>query len=120
MTYHPFLQLALFLAALGCGLTGAVTDLRTRRIPNLLTAPSMLIGLLLHLASGGWKEGATALAALLLCGAVFLLFHLAGGMGAGDVKLIAADAQDRHTPNRSCIQRHASRGRDSSHNAEHN
>ncbi len=28
---------------------------------------------------------------LLLCGTVFLVFYLAGGMGAGDVKLIAAE-----------------------------
>ncbi len=32
----------------------------------------------------------TALAGGLICGIVFLLFYLAGGMGAGDVKLIAA------------------------------
>ena len=92
MTYHPSLQLAMFTVALGCGAIGAVTDLRTRRIPNLLTGPAMLIGLTLHLAIGGWKECATSLIALLVCGAVFLVFNLAGGMGAGDVKFIAAEA----------------------------
>jgi prepilin peptidase CpaA len=32
----------------------------------------------------------TAAAAGLFCGLIFLLFHLAGGMGGGDVKLITA------------------------------
>ena len=76
--------------ALACGLAGAATDLRSRRIPNLLTGPAMLLGLLLHGLAGGWRELLSALAALLVCGFVFLIFHLAGGMGAGDVKLIAA------------------------------
>jgi prepilin peptidase CpaA len=52
----------------------------------------MLLGLLLHVAAGGWKEGASAALSLLLCGTVFCIFHIAGGMGAGDVKLIAAEA----------------------------
>ena len=52
----------------------------------------MLIGLTLHLAVGGWKECASSFVALFFCGAVFLVFHLAGGMGAGDVKFIAAEA----------------------------
>ncbi len=33
---------------------------------------------------------ASSFAAGLICGLVFLVFYLAGGMGAGDVKLIAA------------------------------
>ena len=81
MTYHPSLQLALFLAALSCGLTGAVTDLRTRRIPNLLTAPSMLIGLLLHLASGVKLIAAEAcLLGLPNAGCLLLCTALSGGV----------------------------------------
>jgi prepilin peptidase CpaA len=44
----------------------------------------------LHLALGGWGQLFTALAAGIICGLVFLVFYLAGGMGAGDVKLIMA------------------------------
>ncbi len=91
MIYQFSPQLAIVTLALGFGVIGSITDLRTRRIPNLLTGPAMLIGFLLHLAIGGWKEGATSLVALLFCGAVFFIFHLAGGMGAGDVKFIAAE-----------------------------
>ncbi len=76
--------------ALLCALAAALFDLKSRRIPNLLTGPAMLLGLLLHFCSGGWRDLLAAFGALLLCGLVFLVFHLAGGMGAGDVKLIAA------------------------------
>jgi prepilin peptidase CpaA len=52
--------------------------------------PAFLFGLALHLALGGWGQLFTALAAGIICGLVFLVFYLAGGMGAGDVKLIMA------------------------------
>ena len=78
------------LAAFTCALAGAVTDVRTRRIPNWLTGSGMLFGLGLHLLAGGWRGLASATAAGMIAGAIFLLFYLAGGMGAGDVKLITA------------------------------
>ena len=84
-------QLALSVTALGCGLIAAVTDISRQRIPNWLTGPAMLAGLVMHLCIGGWRDMLTSLTALALCGGVFLVFHLAGGMGAGDVKLIAAE-----------------------------
>jgi prepilin peptidase CpaA len=73
-----------------CALMGAATDIKSRRIPNLITGPAILAGLLLHLTLDGWRGLLTSLAAGLICGAIFLIFYLAGGMGAGDVKLIAA------------------------------
>ncbi len=76
--------------ALLCALAGAVFDLRSRRIPNRFTLPAMLFGLLLHGTVGGWRQLATAAAGGLVCGFIFLLFYLAGGMGGGDVKLIMA------------------------------
>lgn len=80
---------SLLVAAL-CASAGMAWDVRTRRIPNFLTATFFLFGLLLHMATGGWKSCAFALAAGLVAGGVFLLFFIAGGMGAGDVKLMAA------------------------------
>ncbi len=77
-------------AAVLCALMSAVVDVRTRRIPNLITFPALLAALLLHLTLDGWKGLLSALGAGLICGVVFLIFYLAGGMGAGDVKLIAA------------------------------
>jgi prepilin peptidase CpaA len=77
-------------AATGCAVVGSVFDVKSRRIPNFITAPALLFGLLLHLAIGGWGEFFSSLAAGVICALVFLVFYLAGGMGAGDVKLILA------------------------------
>lgn len=76
--------------SLAFAVTGSVFDLRNRRIPNLLTLPGIVLGLLLHLVLDGWSGlGHSALAGVIAF-VVFLIFWLAGGMGAGDVKLITA------------------------------
>jgi prepilin peptidase CpaA len=76
--------------AVACAMVGSVFDVKSRRIPNFITFPSILLGLALHLAIGGWRQLLSSLAAGLICGVVFLVFYIAGGMGAGDVKLITA------------------------------
>jgi prepilin peptidase CpaA len=76
--------------AVACALVGSVFDVKSRRIPNFITFPSIILGLALHLAIGGWRQLLSSLAAGLICGVVFLVFYIAGGMGAGDVKLITA------------------------------
>jgi prepilin peptidase CpaA len=77
-------------ASLLCATLSAVYDVRCRRIPNFITLPAMVFGLVLHGALGGWRQSATAAAGGLICGLIFFVFYLAGGMGAGDVKLITA------------------------------
>jgi prepilin peptidase CpaA len=77
-------------ASLLCATLSAVYDVRSRRIPNFITLPALVFGLILHAALGGWRQLATAAAGGLICGLIFLVFYLAGGMGAGDVKLITA------------------------------
>jgi prepilin peptidase CpaA len=77
-------------ASLLCATLSAVYDVRSRRIPNFITFPAMVIGLILHAALGGWRQMVTAAAGGLICGFIFFVFYLAGGMGAGDVKLITA------------------------------
>ena len=86
-------------AATLAALLGAGFDLKSRRIPNLITGPAFLAGVLLHLALDGWHGGLSALGAGLLCGAVFVVLYVAGGMGAGDVKLMAATASLAGLPN---------------------
>jgi prepilin peptidase CpaA len=83
-------ELAYPVIAAACSLAGSVFDVKSRRIPNFVTFPSILLGLTLHLALGGLKQLLFSLAAGLICGSVFLMFYIAGGMGAGDVKLMAA------------------------------
>jgi prepilin peptidase CpaA len=70
----------------------AVWDVQTRRIPNWFTGPTLLFTLLLQFYVGGWHCLGFALSAALIAGAVFLIFFLLGGMGGGDVKLIAVVA----------------------------
>jgi len=77
-------------AALLCAVIGAIYDVRSRRVPNVLTLPAVCFGLILHFTLGGWRELGSTAGAGLFCGLIFLAFYLAGGMGAGDVKLIAA------------------------------
>ena len=73
-----------------CAAAASVTDLRSRRIPNWLTGPAFLLGIALHLGLGGLRGAGVALLASLIAGSVFFVFFIAGGMGAGDVKLMAA------------------------------
>jgi prepilin peptidase CpaA len=83
-------QLMFLGGSLLCAGIGSVTDVRERRIPNRVTGPAIIAGLLLHAISGGWRGlGDSALAGA-IAGGIFLIFFLAGGMGAGDVKLMTA------------------------------
>lgn len=68
----------------------AVVDYRRRRIPNALSFGGMAAGLLLGLVSGGAPGLLGSFLGLLTGGALFLPFYLARGLGAGDVKLMAA------------------------------
>lgn len=87
ISYPGHLYLAAALLTAGAG---AVFDVRSHRIPNLLTGPAIVIALAAHLILNGWSGLASSAEAGLICGLVFFLFFLAGGMGAGDVKLMAA------------------------------
>jgi prepilin peptidase CpaA len=84
------IEVAYAACSLLCATVGAVYDVTIGRIPNAFTLPAIVFGLLLHFTLGGWRQLGTAAAAGLVCGLIFLLFHLAGGMGGGDVKLITA------------------------------
>src|SRR4029079_15697313 len=76
--------------ALALALMAAVWDLRTRRIPNLLTFGGALIAAALHGYLGGWNAAGLSLAGWAVGLVLFLPFFALGGLGAGDVKLLAA------------------------------
>jgi prepilin peptidase CpaA len=73
---------------LGCG--AVAEDLRRRSVANWLTVPALLAGLGL----GAWNGGVRGLLMAVAGSAVgFLLFWICyrlGGLGGGDVKLMAA------------------------------
>jgi prepilin peptidase CpaA len=66
------------------------TDLRSRRIPNWLVLPYLLLGIAFSIWFHGWHGAVESLEgaglALLIYGFLFWM----GGMGAGDVKLCIA------------------------------
>lgn len=93
------LELIVFLLAVGgFTLAASFTDLRYRRIPNKLTLPMFLAGLVFQIAFNGWSGDGTLagaglqsalLAFLVGFGTLFVLWMIGGG-GGGDVKLMGA------------------------------
>ncbi|HNW58194.1 MAG TPA: A24 family peptidase [bacterium] len=83
---HPLQITALIVLSIAA----AWYDLKSYRIPNAVTVPALLAGLaghaLVHGLSGLGHALAGAAAGFLVLG----LFYFMGGMGAGDVKLMAA------------------------------
>lgn len=65
-------------------------DVQARKIPNLLTGPALLLGLLVHWGLGGMAGAGNALLGAVVAGAILLPGWLMGFTGAGDVKLMAA------------------------------
>jgi prepilin peptidase CpaA len=66
------------------------TDLRSRRIPNWLTVPGLVIGVVLNTLLGGWSGLKTSLLGALIGLALLLPFVLLRSLGAGDWKLAGA------------------------------
>lgn len=78
-------------ALLGVSLaTALIYDLRARRIPNGLIGLMLVEGLTLQYATGGSSAALAGLGGLAVGFAVFFPLYMRGGMGAGDVKLMAA------------------------------
>jgi prepilin peptidase CpaA len=91
-TFHLTSEMPAVLTALIL-LTAAlavVTDLRRRRISNMLTYPAMAIGFAVNVSLSGRHGLLTASSGLVLGSALFIVPVALGGMGAGDLKLAAA------------------------------
>lgn len=68
----------------------AVSDVKTRRIPNYLTLGGALAGLVFQALSYGWWGLQDGLLGLILGFSLLIIPYILGGMGAGDVKALAA------------------------------
>jgi prepilin peptidase CpaA len=77
-------------AVLGASLVAAFTDLRSRRIPNVLTGTTLLAGLVGAVWVGGGAGLLDSLASTLLLAAPFILLFAFAHGGAGDAKLMGA------------------------------
>lgn len=72
----------------GVLIISAATDLRTQKIPNMVTLPAALAAIAYHTKINGLEGflfSATGLAAGI---AILIIPYLMGGMGAGDAKLL--------------------------------
>jgi prepilin peptidase CpaA len=76
--------------------TAVYTDVRMHRIPNWVTVPSAVLGLVYHTVvsawngNGVWSGAGVSLAGFALGSVLLILPWLFGGGGMGDVKLLAA------------------------------
>lgn len=69
-------------------LSASYTDLKSHRIPNMLTFGGAVAGLLLQAWFFGLDGVISSLGGMVLGLALYLPLYLLGGMGAGDVKLM--------------------------------
>jgi prepilin peptidase CpaA len=79
------IYIAVVVVALACA-----TDLRSRRIPNVLTLTSALAAIACAALFDGYASAGTSAVGWLVGIALFFPFFALGGLGAGDVKLLGA------------------------------
>jgi prepilin peptidase CpaA len=65
-------------------------DIQKHIIPNMLCLVILICGVTFHIILSGWEGLLTAISGLLVGFFIFVPFYIAGGMAAGDVKLMAA------------------------------
>src|ERR1017187_2320076 len=75
--------------AIVVGLAAVIDDLARRHIANWIPAAALVGGFGWQIGRNGWQGALVALAGTVVGFAVFLIFYLLGGMGGGDVKLMA-------------------------------
>ena len=78
------------IVVMAAGVIASWIDLRTRRVPNLLTMPLACSGVLLAALGAGSVTVGDAMFGCLVGLGIMLPLHVLGGTGAGDVKLMAA------------------------------
>jgi prepilin peptidase CpaA len=84
------LKTAILTGAVLLSVIAGVTDLRSRRIPNWLTLPGLIVGVGLNTVAGGWSGLKLSLLGAGLGLLLLLPFVLLRSLGAGDWKLAGA------------------------------
>ena len=85
-----FLPIALQAVLVWVAIVAAVYDFRHRRIPNWLVLAGLILGLSLNGFLFEWAGVKTSLLGMGLALVIYFPLYLLRGMGAGDVKLMAA------------------------------
>lgn len=83
------LPYAEYAVALLIGGAAVAEDLARRTISNLWPVAALAGGIACQMTASGWRGLGTALLGAVAGFLVFLVFYLLGGMGGGDVKLMA-------------------------------
>jgi prepilin peptidase CpaA len=78
------------IAVVVLGVLASLSDLRTRRIPNSLTLGAAIVAPMFFGVIVGWHAALWSVAGWCMGLLLFLPLFLLRGMGAGDVKLLAA------------------------------
>jgi prepilin peptidase CpaA len=81
--------IALECVAVLISLTAAVSDMRTRRIPNALSAALVVVGIVIQAFASGVNGAAIACVMIVLAILVGSFAHAQRWLGGGDVKLLA-------------------------------
>ena len=72
------------------GMAACAWDIRTQRIPNALTLSAAVAAIVFHAATAGWSGVGFSVAGWIAGTLLFFPLFAVRGMGAGDVKLLAA------------------------------
>ena len=84
------INLAINIILILLAFTSFITDITKKKIYNVQTYPSMALGLILGYTAGGGHGILMSFAGLFTGLALLFIIFLAGGIGAGDVKLLGA------------------------------
>lgn len=87
MTAQAVTAQAWIAALVGCA--AIVDDLARRRISNWIPFLAFCSGMLLQTLDSGWRGSLSGLAGTMVGGAALFIFYLMGGLGGGDIKLLA-------------------------------
>jgi prepilin peptidase CpaA len=71
-------------------LAASVTDLWKFKVYNVLTLPTLILGVVVSAILGGWSGFGSSLLGAALGFGLLVVFFAVGGVGAGDVKLLTA------------------------------
>jgi len=71
-------------------LIAAISDIRSKKIPNWLTYPAMMVATIYHTTAKGIGGFLFSIEGVAVGIAVLTVIYLLGGTGAGDVKLMGA------------------------------
>lgn len=80
----------IWISLLTMTISAALLDWRSRRIPNWLTVPGLLLGIAVHTVLAGWHGALFALKGAGLALLILLPLVLLRALGAGDWKLMGA------------------------------